>query len=256
VKTIAIGLVMLAVAGGSAHAASPFVGHWKLDVAKSHFAGDTMTFVKTSSGFQTSGGSVTYAFAIDGKDYPMFPGRTTAWTKTGDGAWDIVIKGDGKVLTKAHRVLSPDGKRLMTTYVEYRPDGATSTEKDVYDRLSGTDGLAGKWKDVKVDAATDAIDIAVPGPGLFRLEQPSYKQVIVGKTDGSAATLTGPTLPPGAAAKYKAVGLDKWEYTFLLGAKVFGKGVMKVSPDGKMLTDTSWAPGKEDERSMAVYLKQ
>jgi hypothetical protein len=255
VKRLALAIA-LAASSASAHAAtSPFVGHWTLDPAKSNFAGDIVTYTKTAKGFRSASGSVTYAFAVDGKDYPTVPGYTISWTKSSDGGWDVTAKVKGTVSMKAHRMISPDGKHLITTYTNYRPDGSTTTEKDVYDRLSGAGGLAGEWKEVKVDAAVSTLDIDVPAPGAFKLANSAYKEVIEGKTDGSKAVLSGPTIPPNAGAVYKAVSADKWDYTFFIGDKVFAKGTLTVSPAGKMLTDVSWTPGKESEKSTGVYLK-
>jgi hypothetical protein len=254
---ILIGAAAAVLLAGSAQAAtSPFAGSWKMDVAKSQLAGDTVTYTTTAAGFESSGGAVTYKFAIDGKDYPMLGDRTTAWAKAPDGGWDMTMKAAGKVVTKSHRTLSADGKKMMTTYTEYRPDGTTVTEKDVYERVSGTSGLAGKWKDIKVDAAADAMIIAIPAPGAFKLDDPAFKQTLSGKTDGSPVSVTGPTIPPGASATFKAKGANEWDYTYLLKTKVLTHGVMKVSADGKTLTDTSWAPGKETEKTVSAYVKQ
>lgn len=250
-------LAVLAAASGAAQAAdSPFAGTWKMDVAKSHLVGDTVTYAKTATGFESSGGSITYKFAIDGKDYPMLAGRTAAWSQTTDGGWDVVYKANGKVMTKLHRAISADGKQMLSTYAEPRPDGSTVTEKDLYERVSGTSGLTGKWKNVKVDAVGDSMTIAVPTPGAFKIDNATYKQVVSRKTDGSSATVTGPTIPPGATATLKAAGPGKWDYAYLLKAKVFGQGVMAVSADGKTLTDTSWSPGKKAEKSVLVYARQ
>ena len=67
--------------------------------------------------------------------------------------------------------------------------------------------------------------------------------------------MKGPTVPPGAMAAYKAAGKDTWNYTIMIKDKTYGKGMLTVSPDGKTLTDTSWTPGKESEKSTAVYVK-
>ena len=102
-----LALAIAATMFGTAHAqSSPFAGVWKLNVAKSKFTGDTFSYVKTTTGYKYSnGGPVTYAFATDGKDYPMIVGRTTSWTASGPGAWDVAFKIDGKTVTKAHRVI-------------------------------------------------------------------------------------------------------------------------------------------------------
>ncbi|WP_158913936.1 hypothetical protein [Caulobacter sp. S45] len=256
-KRLAIAIMLIGVSAGSALAySSPFAGTWKLNVKMSKFTGDTFTYTESAKGFHYSNGStISYDFAMDGKDYTILPGRTMAWTKVGDHAWEVVAKNEDKVLSKTHREISADGKKMISSYVEYRPDGKTVTESDVYDRVSGSHGLAGKWKDVKVQAATDVMTITTPSAGQFELSVPSYKQTISGPTDGTPVEIKGPTIPPGAMASYKALAPEKWEYSITLKGKAYVKGVMTVSAGGKMLTDTSWVPEKEAEKTVAVYDK-
>lgn len=248
----------LASLGLAAATDSPFAGTWKLNVEKSKFTGNTFTYAATATGFHFSdGGPMQFDFAIDGKDYPVIDDRTESWAKTGEDSWDRVIKDDkGTVLSKTKISLSADSKTLNETYTEYRPDGSTSEGSDVYARVSGGPGLAGTWKDVKAKASSDSFSISVPASGQYKIDFPSYKASVAGSTDGTPAAATGPILPDGYMASYKAVGADKWEYSYALKGKVLTKGVMVVSDGGKKLTDTSWRVGKESEKSVAVYEKQ
>jgi hypothetical protein len=257
-KQFAIALAALTLSAGSALADdSPFAGNWKLNLQKSQFTGDTFSYTATSTGFKFSNGAtVSYDFAIDGKPYPMLADRTTTWTKTPDGGWDTTVKVGDIVLNKSHRTLSADGKKLTMSFTQYKPDGTTSSETDVYERVSGGPGLAGVWRDVQANAASQMLSIATPAPGNFVLSYPSYKQTVSGSTDGGLAPVTGPTVPPGMMASYTADGPNKWNYSISLKDKVYEKGVMTVSADHKTLTDKNWIPGKESEASIAVYDKQ
>jgi len=248
----------LASLGLAAATGNPLAGTWKLNPAKSRFTGDTFTYTATASGFHyTNDSTVSYDFATDGKDYPTITDRTIAWTKAGDNAWDGVVKdGKGTVLTKAHRVLSADGKKLTGNYTAYHPDGTTAESSDEYERVSGGPGLAGKWKNVKDTPAASTFTVTFSGPGQVTIEFPAFQQTISGALDGSAMAVKGPTIPDGLTASYKPAGKDKWDYTQVLGGKVFTKGTMTVSADGKLLTRTTWVPGKESEKSVAVYDKQ
>src|SRR6266849_2202506 len=62
---------------------SPWVGTWKLDMAKSNFTGDTVTYSKTPAGLYhiSDGSTVSYDFAVDGKEYPTSSGNKTTWTE-------------------------------------------------------------------------------------------------------------------------------------------------------------------------------
>lgn len=237
--------------------ASPFDGTWKLDTAKSKFTGDTMTYSKTAAGYRYSnGGPISYTFAIDGKDNTVVPGRTMAWAKAADGGWDVVVKANGTVVSKAHRSISADGKTMTSSYTEYRPDGTTVHETDTYTRVSGEKGLAGEWKDTKVQAASDTMKITTSAGGGYQIDYPAFKETIAGKTDGKRVAGKGPTLPTGAMIGYKADGARKWSFDGGIGGKTYFMGVMTVSDDGKTLTRRSWIPGKESEASSEVYVKQ
>ncbi len=244
-----------AVSGAALAANSPFAGTWKLDIAKSHFTGDTLDYSKTATGMHYTDGAVAYDFAMDGKDYPTIPGYTANWTKTGPMSWDTVTKSRGTVVAKSHRTISADGSTLSSAFTQYRPDGTTAQGNTVYKRVSGSTGLAGKWKDVKVQATDDLMQVTVPSAGHYEIMSPAYKSSVAGLTDGTPAPMKGPTVPPGAMASYKAVGAGAWDYTITVQGKTYAKGMLTVAPDGKTLTDTSWTPGKESEKSMAVYAK-
>lgn len=256
-KSALITLVLAAAAVPALALASPFDGTWKLDLAKSKFTGDTMTYTKTATGYRFSnGGPVSYTFAVDGKAYKTIPSRTTTWTKAADGGFDIVTMANGKVVSKAHRKISADGKTMMSTYTGYRPDGTVAHETDTYTRVSGGKGLDGEWRDTSVQASNDTIRLTTSAGGHFELYNPGFKETISGKLDGSPSPAKGPTVPPGASASYKAVGPNKWSTAIMLGGKTFGEGEMTVSADGKTLTNTDWVPGKKSEASVSVYVKQ
>ena len=257
-KLSALTLVAALTLSGAAFAESPFVGSWKMDVSKSTFTGDTMTYTKTATGYHYSNGSTfSYDFADDGKPHTtMIAGRTATWTKTADGGWDVTFSADGKVLTKAHRTLSSDGATMTTSYEEYRPDGTTVHESDVYKRVSGSSGIEGKWEDIKVDAASDTMMIS-PGTSMtYKVEYPTQKIVIMAHTDGSPSVVKGPTVPPGATASFTKADDHKWTYINKLNGKVISEGILSVSADGAMLTDTSWVEGKEMEKTAGVYTRQ
>jgi hypothetical protein len=251
----ALTLAAALAVSGAAFAESPFVGFWKMDVAKSSFTGDTMTYTKTATGYRYfNGGPVSYDFDVNGRPYKvMIAGRTTTWTNAPDGGWDTVFKIDGTVRSKAHKTLSADGSTLTTTYVEYLPNGTTTHESDVYRRVSGGPGLVGKWKSVKADVAPDSMTISRAGPTSYKIAYPMTKVVLTAKLDGTPVPVAGPTVPPGAQSIFKKSDTSKWTYSNRLGGKVFAEGIMKVSSDGSTLTDTSWVPGKEDEKSVEVY---
>lgn len=258
-KHLALTVVLLAASIGAAAAAdSPFAGTWKLNVEKSKLAGDTFTYTATATGFQYSNGStVKFDFATDGKDYAVLPGRTVSWTKSGDNAWDSVYKdGRGTVLSKVHRVLSADGKTMTVASTNYHADGTTTQETVVRKRVSGGPGLAGTWKEVKVSRASDTMIISVPSAGHIKYEIPRQKDTLEGAVDGTPSLVKGPSVPEGATIAFKQMSSTELAWTYANKSTVLQKGVDTVSADGTSLTSTSWAPGKESEKTIEVYDKQ
>ena len=76
------------------------------------------------------------------------------------------------------------------------------------------------------------------------------------KLDGSEFKPTGPTIPANFTGSMKSASATKVNYVYRLNGKPDGYGVMTVSADGKTLTDVSWNPGKESEKSTGYYVKQ
>ena len=258
-KHLALTLVLLAASVGAASAAdSPFVGTWKLNVEKSKLAGESFTYTATATGFQYSNGStVKFDFATDGKDYTVLPGRTVSWTKSGANAWDSIYKdGHGTVLSKVHRVLSADGKTMTVVSTDYHADGTTSEETDVRQRVSGGPGLAGTWKEMKVNRASEMMIISVPSAGHIKYEIPRQKDILEGPVDGTASPVKGPSALEGATIAFKQMSSTELAWTYANKSTVLQKGVDSVSSDGKLLTSTGWAPGKESEKTIEVYDKQ
>jgi hypothetical protein len=238
---------------------NPWVGTWKLDIAKSTFTGNTFTYSKTANGMMhySDGSTVNFDFGIDSKEYKTQFDRTTTWTSVGDNAWDTVAKANGAVLGKSHRQLSPDGKTLTITSTRTRPDGSTANEEDVYTRVTGTTGLVGKWRSTKVNISFAELSIvSAPSPGVLRMEFPNYKQAVEGKPDGTDLPVTGPNLPPNTTTSWKMLSPTKMSYVYKVDRKPAGYGVQTLAADGKSFTDISWSPGKESEKSTAFYIKQ
>jgi len=235
---------------------SPFAATWTMDMAKSHVTGDTFTYTKTAAGYTYSnGGPVNFEFALDGKDYLTVPSQSIACTETTPTSMACVAKASGKITSSASRALSVDGSRLNVDYSAYRPDGTTTHEEDVYVRVSGGPGFAGVWKDESAKFTPSAWVITTPTATTFQMSRPSAKSSVAGATDGTPSPAMGPTVPPGATNSVLATSPTTWSYTKMLQGKVYAKGVMSVSADGKTLTDTSWVPGKESEKEVDVYTK-
>jgi hypothetical protein len=254
--SVLAGLMGLSISTAALAFDSPFAGTWTMDMAKSKVTGDTFTYTKTATGYAYSnGGPVSYEFALDGKDYPTIPSDSIACTETTPTSMVCVFKASGKFTSSGSRTLSADGSRYKADYSIYRPDGTTTHGEDVYVRVSGGPGFAGTWKNESAKFTPTARVIATPTATTFEMSYPSNKLKVAGATDGTPSPATGPTVPPGATESVLATSPTTWTYSIELQGKVYAKGIMTVTPDGKTLTDASWVPGKESEKEIDVYTK-
>jgi hypothetical protein len=252
---------VLALQAGSALAAdSPWSGTWKLDPSQSHFTGDTFSLTKGPGKLlhYSDGSTASYDFGIDGKEYKTWANRTATWTPAGNNAWDTVTRVDGRTLVKSHRQLSADGKTLTMTFAGTRPDGTDFHDEEVYSRVSGTAGLIGTWRTVKVSDPTGPHEFVIssPAPGVLHYEVPDMKASAEGRTDGSDNPLVSPDMPPGMTISFEMLSPTKVKYVMKVNGKTDNEGVQTLAADGRSFSDVNWNPGKEDEKTTGIYLKQ
>jgi hypothetical protein len=150
-------MFLLAVFGlaGSLWAADPFVGTWKLNVAKSTFSGpppksDTVKIEAQENGVKVVGdgvdaeGKPTHAetaVKYDGKDYPYTTTRTgapsdltNAVKKIDANTHEDTLKQGGKVVLTVLEVVSKDGKTMTRTLKRRNPQGQDVTSIQVLDK--------------------------------------------------------------------------------------------------------------------------
>jgi hypothetical protein len=144
-------LTTLMVAG-TAFAADPVLGTWKLNVEKSKFASGNE--LKAASRVYTEADGVytleqkltgadgkqisSTARYSDGKDVKQPDASGVADTvhakKVGPNTWNFVLSKGGKVVGHVHRVVSIDGKTLMVHNTGANVAGASGDETLVYDK--------------------------------------------------------------------------------------------------------------------------
>jgi hypothetical protein len=252
-------LVVLAVAGIVYAADSPFAGTWKLNLARSEFAGTTMTFEQAGAGaMKLTAEGQAYTFTMDGKDSLTPFSYSAAWTQVDAVTWQTVYKlpGAGAVMSTDTTKLSADGKALTVTSRGTMPNGERFENVAVYQRVSGATGLAGTWKTTKVQQSSpDRMEIApYEGDGLA-WKIVAYEATVNAKFDGKDYLATGPMLPPGFTLAMRKIGERSFDLIQKLKGKVIYRGTYTLSADGKTLTVVSAAEGTQ-EKVKAVYERQ
>lgn len=237
---------------------NPFAGKWRLDPVKSSYPGLTLTYTKLENGsyhFAAEGGP-SFDIGFEGKEYNVGQGYTISQTTDGENAWNSVWKHNGEITSKDRGEISPDNKTLTITQNRVRPDGSIGTSVSVLTRVSGTTGPNGTWKQIKQTNELYTLEISSRSEGRIHWEIPEYKEIIEGKWDGSDLPDTGPIVTPKSTEAITVVSPTKITYTDKTDGKPYKVGARTISGDGKMLTDESWAPGKEAEKSTEVFIRQ
>ena len=254
-NTLATLALVFAASTAAPRATSPWDGTWKLDRAKSHLTGQTMTLSKAKTGkWRYSDGTISLEFALDGKPVHTIGEGTLAATADGDNALNIVTTTKGSE-TRQRVVLSADGKTMTDHTTGTRPDGSKSEGTGTMERVGTGSGFAGTWKSTKTESSTsESFGLSVIGDRI-KWEWPAYKQSLDGKMDGSDIPVTGAAASAGTTFAIRKISATKLSYTARIGRKVLGKGTLELSADGKTLTDTSWTPAKPKEKASAVYMR-
>jgi hypothetical protein len=150
-KTLAM-LFLAATLCGTAIAADPVTGSWKLDVAKSKFnpgpapTSATRVYSESSDGVTLVGTTVTadgrqatlhVTYKADGKTYPVTDNPdadSITATSVNDRTWNFTLKKAGKITYTVHRVVSPDGKTLSVHNKGTHAGGAPFDDTLIFER--------------------------------------------------------------------------------------------------------------------------
>jgi hypothetical protein len=234
-----------------------YFAKWKLDAARSDFGDTTFTVSQTPSGdMQFSEDGQTYTFKTDGKEYPALFGATAAWKAIDANTWEVTNKRDGKLLGTDTYKLAADGKSLTVNSKGPKPAGGTFDDTITFQRVSGTSGIAGKWKTKNFkSSAPDVMEFAAAGADGMTYNIVDQKAVCSLKFDGMDYPATGPTMPPNLTLAVKKTGTSGFEMTVKVGGKALYRSTFTVSADGKTLTEfgSALATG---EKYKAVFNRQ
>ena len=136
----------------NAQSKDPFVGTWRLNVAKSKYTGPapksiTSTYEAAGQGYKVSvrnepaSGAMqqySYTTSLDGKDSPITgnnPNADAVAVKRIDAnTLELVNKKGGKVTTTQRNVVSPDGKTRTVTTTGTDPQGQKVNNVGVFEK--------------------------------------------------------------------------------------------------------------------------
>ena len=237
-------------------AESPFAGTWKLNLNKSSFAGDTMTYAPGANGdMKYTAGGLSYTFKPDGTERAGLLGEMVAWKKIDNRTWEATHRTNGRVTGIETVKVAAGGATLEDTFKGTHPNGEPFEDKMVYKRLSGDNGLAGKWQSTKVQVAADTLELKDYGADGLTFYSPAEKFTVNAKFDGKEYPATGPTIPPGATGTLRKLNPTSFELVEIFKGKPFWKGTYTLSADKRTLTVDGSMVGA-NEPMKAVYDRQ
>jgi hypothetical protein len=240
-----------------ASAQNAFVGTWKLNQAKSHLTGNTVTYSTTADGTMKETTAVgSYTFKTDGRPYTTPFDSTVTWKQTGPSTWTTEDRRKDMLLDTDIIQVSGDGKTMTVISTGTNPDGTAFSDTEVYTRIAGTNGLMGTWKSEKMKSSTSPMmEFAANGPNGIAWILPEIKAKLDLTFDGKDVAPVGPTVPTGLTISATKNGPRSFSFVEKMNGKPIVKGTLTVSHDGKTLTNTT-SPMQEQNKTTGVYDKQ
>jgi hypothetical protein len=144
--------ILLLALATAAMAADPFVGTWKLNVAKSKSSSQrtwpqssTVKIEEQDHGLKIAEDRVLadgktphmeFSEKFDGKDYPdpSSPGLASAYTRVDANTVLVVFKRDGKEVGRSRDVVSKDGRTITRTQTGKNSNGQEVNVTMVFDK--------------------------------------------------------------------------------------------------------------------------
>ncbi|HUI53551.1 MAG TPA: hypothetical protein VLY04_01180 [Bryobacteraceae bacterium] len=232
-------VLLCSVVAAALAADMPYIGRWRQNVAKSDFGQTTVTYQSLPGGeWQASFFGITYKFKMDGKDYPDGMGGTVAWKTVGANTWEVVGKTNGKATGTDTLKLSADGSTLTDSGKAVKADGGTMETTSTYQRVSGAQGLAGKWKTQKVSGAPSTVEFASSGTDGVTYKDTDMGMSCEAKLDGKDYPCTGPMMPSGFTVALKNLPPRSLDIEVKKDGKPMFKATYTVANDGKTMVET------------------
>jgi hypothetical protein len=246
----------LAVTLGCRAPSPEWNGTWKVNPSKSNFQGPLITISISADGeYRYNDGVANSTFRCDGKYRPIGNNRTQSCVKSSATTLEMTREENGIKTNAYHWELSTGGKVFTSTATAFRPNGPVVTAQIVASRMSGSDDFAGQWRDTSyLQQHTDmtlrldnqALHIAYPSAGLY----------IDAPLDGVDTAVHGPRTEEGTTYSARSVGRREIRSLTKRNGKVLTQGSLKLSNDGRIITESWWNPDRPTGKGTLVYEKK
>ena len=253
-----LGWVLLCVSAATLGCRGPspdWNGTWKLNPSKSSFQGPVFTItISADREYRYDDGNSSFTFRCDGRDRPIGRNGTRACVKSSPTVLDLIRKENG-VKTSANRwQLSADGKVFTSTATAFRPTEQAVTAQVVSYRVSGSDDFAGQWRDMSYLQRHTEMILNLDSQAVH-IGYPSAGQYIDASLDGVDTAVHGPHAPEGTTYSARLVGRREIHTLMKRNGKVLTQGSLKLSGDGRVITDSWWNPDRPADKGTFIYEK-
>jgi hypothetical protein len=248
-----VGLISVVVS--ACHGPSPdWNGTWKLSASKSNIPGPSLTVSIDSSGeYHTESGTSTGNFRCNGKEYPAVANITVSCAQGSASALEITLKKNGTKTSTAQWELSRDGKMLTIKSTSVEAGGSPKSKETEYMRISGSTGFAGGWKNTKPFESLPSLMQLTLTDGKMHYAFPEKAQYADPALDGRDTTVYGPGVPSGSTIAFKKQGSLDLLMAKKLNGQILNVGSLRITGDGRTLTETYWRPETPNVKAVLVY---
>ena len=228
-------------------------GTWKLNSSESNFHGPIFTIsISADEEYRYDDGNSSFTFHCDGKDRPIGKDRTQACVKSSATTIDLTRKENGIKINTYHWELSDGGKVFSSTVTAFRPSGPMVTNLVAASRISGSNNFAGQWRDTSYLQRHADMTLRLDSHTLY-IGYPTAGQEIDAPLDGIEVVVRGPRAPEGTTYSAQSVGRREIRTFMKRNGKVLTQGSLKLSNDGKIITESWWNPDRPSDQGTLVY---
>jgi hypothetical protein len=231
-------------------------GAWKLNPSKSNFQGPVFTISISADGeYRYDDGLSSFTFRCDGKDHTIEGNSTRTCVKSSASVLDLTRKENGIETRANHWELSDEGKIFTSTATAFRPTGSVTTSQVVSFRRSGSNDFAGRWQDMSYLQQHADMTLKLDSRTLH-IGYPNAGQYIDASLDGVDAAVHGPHAPEATTYAVRIGGRREFFSLTKRNGKNLIQGSLKLSNDGKIITESWWNPDRPTDKGTLVYEKK
>lgn len=231
-------------------------GTWRLVPSKSQIPGSNFQVtVGEGEEYTFDYGAYKDRFRCDGREHHLSSGKTISCTQASAFAFDSIARRDGVLLNTAHWEVSADQRMLSIKMTAPQPSGSEQTKEVLYERLTGTKGFAGSWKDLNHLRNRPQLLVLTPHGRSLYYGFPEVGQYAEVEVDGADTLWRGHSVPAGSTIAIRIQDRSELLVVRKLNGVVINQGSMTIVGDGHTLVEALWSPDRPDLKTILTYEK-